>query len=462
MMTGYVLFICCIIDVQKTGNNLKWFLFLLNVVYLSLFTDAIAWLVDGVSFLRYINILDNILYYMCAPLEAFFFWHYTISYLDYDDKSIVKLNKILKIGLVAAIIAIWLNLFLPVYFTVSPEGIYTRTEHYLFSMLYTYFALIASMGIVIKKRNHLQKYQFVTFFIYAVAPLIISIITLPIYGLSIISCCIMLILLLVYCILNVSQGRDRAIADRDLALAAALQKGLLPRTFPPFPDKDEIDIYASMTPAKEVGGDFYDFFMIDEDHIGIVIADVSGKGVPAALFMMISRTIIKTQTMNSKDMDPIKIFEKVNDQLCDGNTMGLFVTAWLGIIDIKTGTLSYANAGHEYPALKKSGGKFELVKEKHSPPLGAMEGMIFRGGVSKLDPNDTIFLYTDGVTEATDPDNNLFDLQRMLDALNEDPERSLMELDRAVRKNIDDFVKDAAQFDDITMLCLNYKGSHNK
>ena len=166
--------------------------------------------------------------------------------------------------------------------------------------------------------------------------------------------------------------------------------------------------------------------------------------------------------MNSKDMDPIKIFEKVNDQLCDGNTMGLFVTAWLGIIDIKTGTLSYANAGHEYPALKKSGGKFELVKEKHSPPLGAMEGMIFRGGVSKLDPNDTIFLYTDGVTEATDPDNNLFDLQRMLDALNEDPERSLMELDRAVRKNIDDFVKDAAQFDDITMLCLNYKGSHNK
>jgi serine phosphatase RsbU (regulator of sigma subunit) len=458
MLAGYVLFICCIIDVQKTGNNLKWLLYLINVVYFALFTDVVAWLVDGLPNLVAVNLLDNVLYYCCAPFEAFFFWHYTISYLDYTSKSIKRVNKIIKLGLFAALFTRLLNLVVPVYFRITEDGFYERTPNYSFSMIYAYFTIIACLGIVIKERKHLHTYQVVTFFIYALGPLTVSVITLPIYGLSIISGVMMLILLLIYCVLNVSQGRERAITDRDLAIAAALQKGLLPRTFPPFPDKTEIDIYASMTPAKEVGGDFYDFFMVDEDHIAMVIADVSGKGVPAALFMMISRTIIKTQTMNSPDLDPKKIFEKVNNQLCDGNTMGLFVTAWLGIIDLKTGTLSYSNAGHEYPILKKAGGDFALVKEKHSPPLGAMEGLAFKGGESVIAPGDTIFLYTDGVTEATNADDKLFGTERMLKALNKNPNLPLKELDESLRSSIKSFVKEAPQFDDITMLSISYYG----
>jgi serine phosphatase RsbU (regulator of sigma subunit) len=458
MLTGYVLFICCIIDVQKTGSNLRWLLHLINAAYFALFTDAVAWIVDSVPSLRYLNLIDNTLYYLCAPIEAFFFWHYTISYLDFNGKAIQRLNRIIRDGLFVAVFVRLLNVFIPIYFKITPDGVYQRMPYYIFSMIYTYFTIIACLGIVVSERKHLHTYQVVIFFIYALAPLAVSIITLPIYGISIISGVIMLDLLLIYCVLNVSQGRERAISDRDLAIAAALQKGLLPRTFPPFPGKDEIDIYASMTPAKEVGGDFYDFFMIDEDHIAMVIADVSGKGVPAALFMMISRTIIKTQAMNSADLDPKKIFERVNNLLCDGNTMGLFVTAWLGIIDLQTGSLSYSNAGHEYPALRKAGGTFELVKEKHSPPLGAMEGLKFKGGETVIDPGDTIFLYTDGVTEATNSDNKLFDTCRMLDALNEDPNRSLRDLDAAVRDKIAAFVKEAPQFDDITMLCISFYG----
>ena len=458
MLTGYVLFICCIIDVQKTGSNLKWLLYLINVVYFALFTDAVAWLVDAVPSLAAVNLIDNVLYYCCTPFEAFFFWHYTISYLDYNSKRIKRINRIIKYGLFAALFVRLLNLFIPIYFSITPEGLYQRTPNYSFSLIYAYFTIVACLGIVIKERKHLHTHQVVTFFIYALGPLVVSVITLPIYGLSIISGVLMLILLLIYCVLNVSQGRERAITDRDLAIAAALQKGLLPRTFPPFPDKTEIDIYASMTPAKEVGGDFYDFFMVDENHIAMVIADVSGKGVPAALFMMISRTIIKTQTMNSPDLDPRKIFEKVNNQLCDGNTMGLFVTAWLGIIDLQTGTLSYSNAGHEYPILKKADGNFELVKEKHSPPLGAMEGLKFKGGESVIEPGDTIFLYTDGVTEATNADDRLFGTDKMLKALNENPALSLKELDEALRRSIKAFVKEAPQFDDITMLSIRYFG----
>ncbi|MCR5342833.1 MAG: PP2C family protein-serine/threonine phosphatase [Butyrivibrio sp.] len=269
----------------------------------------------------------------------------------------------------------------------------------------------------------------------------------------------MLVILLMYCMLNVLQGRDKAIADRDLMLASSIQEHVLPRIFPPFPDRNEFDLYASMTPAKEVGGDFYDFFMIDDNHLAVVIADVSGKGVPAALFMMVSRTIIKNQGLYSRKMNPCTILQKVNNQLCEGNELELFVTAWLGIIDISTGIMDYANAGHEYPCIRTGGGNFTLLKEKHSPPLATMEGLSFRGGQLKLQPGDALYIYTDGVTEATNSKNLLFGNDRMLSALNEDPDADPITLDKHVRNRITEFVKDAPQFDDITMLCLKYYGA---
>ncbi|WP_051656632.1 PP2C family protein-serine/threonine phosphatase [Butyrivibrio sp. AE3004] len=460
MFMGYILYICCLIDVQKTGNDLKWFLYLLNAAYFGVFTDSVAWLVDGVRELSYINFADNLLYYLCAPLEVFFFWKYTKNFLDIDKKTIKLIDGFQFYGCLVSILLSVSNVFTKFYFYVDQEGFYHRTDYYLISLIYVSFSIICTLTVIVLERKKLQSYQIVTLFMYVLGPTIVSIITVRIYGLSIINGVIMLFLLLMYCILNVVQGREKAIADRDLALASGIQEHILPRLFPPFPERIEFDLYASMTPAKEVGGDFYDFFMIDQDHLAIVIADVSGKGVPAALFMMVARAIIKNQTLYSRKMNPSTILSKVNNQLCEGNDLELFVTAWLGILTVSEGRLRYANAGHEYPCLKKNNGSFEIVKEKHSPPLAAMEGLVFRGGEIYLDKGDTLYIYTDGVTEATNSKNDLFGTDRMLSALNENMEASPAELDKKVRERIYQFVKDAPQFDDITMLCLKFNGSN--
>ena len=243
----------------------------------------------------------------------------------------------------------------------------------------------------------------------------------------------------------------------ELNVATQIQADMLPSIFPPYPQKTEIDLYATMSPAKEVGGDFYDFFLTDPNHLALVMADVSGKGVPAALFMVIAKTLLKNRAMMGGS--PSEILEDVNNQLCDGNKTQFFVTVWLAIIDLRTGAGIAANAGHEHPALRRSGKKYELVKYPHSPVLGMMEGMIFKEHEFKLSPGDSLFEYTDGVTEATDSNNCLFGEERMIEALNRNPDALPEEVLRNVRSGIDEFVAGAEQFDDITMLCFKYKGN---
>lgn len=246
----------------------------------------------------------------------------------------------------------------------------------------------------------------------------------------------------------------------ELNIATQIQADMLPRIFPAFPDRKEFDIYATMTPAKEVGGDFYDFFLIDEDHLGLVMADVSGKGVPAALFMVIAKTLIKNRAQMGGG--PGEILQYVNEQLCEGNDAELFVTVWFAILDLKTGKGLAANAGHEHPALRRADGQYELVVYRHSPAVATMEGMRFREHEFELHPGDSLFVYTDGVAEATNAQEELFGTDRMLTALNRDPDAAPETLLRTVRKDIDAFVGDAPQFDDITMLGLHYLGSEEK
>ena len=242
----------------------------------------------------------------------------------------------------------------------------------------------------------------------------------------------------------------------ELSIATQIQADMLPRIFPAFPGRKEIDIYATMTPAKEVGGDFYDFFLIDENHLGLVMADVSGKGVPAALFMVIAKTLIKNRALMGGG--PAEILSYVNEQLCEGNDAELFVTVWFAILDMTTGKGLAANAGHEHPALRRAGGEYELVIYRHSPAVATMKGMRFREHEFELHPGDSLFVYTDGVAEATNAHDELFGNERMLEALNEDPDATPEKLLPTVRKHIDRFVGDAPQFDDITMLGLLYKG----
>ena len=242
----------------------------------------------------------------------------------------------------------------------------------------------------------------------------------------------------------------------ELALATRIQADMLPNIYPAFPDRPEFDIYASMTPAKEVGGDFYDFFLIDDDHLCVVMADVSGKGVPAALFMMASKIILANNAMTGKS--PAQILTDTNAAICQNNREEMFVTVWLGILDLNTGTLTAANAGHEYPALRKPDGSFELFKDKHGFVIGGMDGARYKEYTIQMEPGAKLFVYTDGVPEATDADNELFGTDRMLAALNSQPEADPENILKNVAQAVDAFVRDAPQFDDLTMLCLEYKG----
>ena len=243
----------------------------------------------------------------------------------------------------------------------------------------------------------------------------------------------------------------------ELSLATKIQTSMLPTIFPPYPDRREFDIYASMDPAKEVGGDFYDFFLVDEDHLGLVMADVSGKGVPAALFMMASKIILQSCAMLGQS--PAEILTKTNEAICSNNPESMFVTVWVGILELSTGKLTAANAGHEFPILKTPNGGFELYKDRHGLVIGGMAGLKYREYELQLQPGSKLFLYTDGVPEATDAEQELFGLERTVAALNEAAEESPEQILKAVRRRVDAFVKDAEQFDDLTMLCLEYKGT---
>lgn len=240
----------------------------------------------------------------------------------------------------------------------------------------------------------------------------------------------------------------------ELNIASQIQQSSLPLIFPPFPNRDEFDIYASMDPAKEVGGDFYNFFLIDDDHLALVIADVSDKGVPAALFMMVSNILINEKAKVLKD--PAKVLEAVNKDLYEHNQASMFVTVWLGILEISTGKLVSANAGHEDPAILHNG-KFELKQENHGFVLGAMNGMIYQNQETKLDKGDKIFVYTDGVAEATNSNKEMFGVERMIKSLNNNKDKSPKDILASVRKDVDEFVSDAPQFDDLTMLCIELK-----
>ena len=244
----------------------------------------------------------------------------------------------------------------------------------------------------------------------------------------------------------------------ELRMANQIQESVLPNIFPAFPDRKEFDIYASMDPAKEVGGDFYDFFLIDRDHLGMVMADVSGKGVPAALFMMASKIILQSCAMLGSS--PAEILTRTNEAVCSNNRMEMFVTVWFGILDLSTGMITGANAGHEYPAIK-TGKKFELLKDRHGLVIGALDGIEYHEYELNLKPGDKMFLYTDGVAEATRGGKELFGTKRMLEALNLDAEADTVTLLRSVRRAVDGFVGTDEQFDDLTMLCFEYKGPEN-
>ena len=241
----------------------------------------------------------------------------------------------------------------------------------------------------------------------------------------------------------------------ELSLARTIQSDSIPDTFPAFPDRTDFDIYATMTPAKEVGGDFYNFFLVDDDHLAIVIGDVSGKGVPGSLSMMVTNILISERTQVGGT--PAEILSFVNKRLCEHNKAEMFVTLWLGIIELSTGKVLAASAGHDDAIIYREGGKFCQLKTKHGLAAGAFLDSRYTGFRFNLGKGDKLFLFTDGATEATDVNGNMFRMERLLNALNEKRERSPREILSGVHESVNKFVGDAPQFDDLTMLCLELK-----
>ncbi|MBQ1567672.1 MAG: SpoIIE family protein phosphatase, partial [Erysipelotrichaceae bacterium] len=243
--------------------------------------------------------------------------------------------------------------------------------------------------------------------------------------------------------------------DTELRYAKEIQISALPTIFPAFPDRSEFDIYAIMDPAKEVGGDFYDFYMIDDETLVFLIADVAGKGIPASLFMMRAKSIIKTFAENK--INVADIFTNANYELCDGNDAGMFVTSWIGFLNLRSGELKYANAGHNPPLLRRKDGIFEYLQGPPGFVLAGMEGVAYEEQRTTLEPGDEIFLYTDGVVEATNIDKKLYGEARLQECINEHIGEDSMTLCENIKQDVENFYEGAPQFDDITELSLQFK-----
>ncbi len=343
------------------------------------------------------------------------------------------------------------------------NNVYHRGRFYLLSNIAPILMLIFDTVMLIISRKKISKHVNIAFWNYMVAPAVA--IVLQSFSPKIQYIIFATVGASVYMFSVILQNQndeyqkqkiESSRIDTELNMASAIQADMLPNIYPAFPERPEFDIYASMDPAREVGGDFYDFFLVDNDHLCIVMADVSGKGVPAALFMMASKIILANNAMMGKS--PARILTDTNNSICSNNRMEMFVTVWLGILEISTGKLTAANAGHEYPVIKHSDGKYEIFKDKHGFVVGGMSGINYKEYDVHLEPGSKLFLYTDGVPEATDKDNNMFGTENMLKALNRDTSLAPKETLGNMKQAVEGFVKDAEQFDDLTMLCMEYLG----
>lgn len=383
----------------------------------------------------------------------YFFYQYVSINLEFKGRLAELTAKCIPVLIGFQTILMLANIVFPVTFFIDSAGSYQTTAFsWAEDISLVLISAAATVFIIRSGRPWNQKLAALTFiflpvFIYFALGGDFG--NAAQYGMSLLS------LVIMYCIIFHYNSNVLAATKTELNMATEIQTGMLPSVFPAFPEREEFDLYASMDPAREVGGDFYDFFMIDDKHLGIVIADVSGKGVPAALFMMISKTIIKNHAMMG--ISASEVLTRANKALHEENTTRMFVTVWIGILDVTTGKMNCSNAGHEYPAVYHDG-RFGLLKDKHGLVLGIMEQSKYQEYEIQLDKGDKIFVYTDGVPEATNAEDEQFGEERTEDALNINAGADPKEILGTVRTAVDRFVGNAEQYDDLTMVCLEYKG----
>ena len=419
--------------------------FTVNEVMIYVLTAVPEHTVTGFIFCMLSKLIDLALIYL--------FYLYVKATLGFEGKFAKIVDKLIPVLLVVQLIIQLSNIFLPVTFFVNAEG-YHVTSIVLLEEVFLVVTSVLTTILIFMSKNPFHQKAAVLMFVFL--PLVEYVFLGGNFGEASQYGIVLMSLIVMYCVIFNFKSSKLAATETELNMATEIQTSMLPSTFPAFPDRSEFDIYASMDPAKEVGGDFYDFFLIDDDHLATVIADVSGKGVPAALFMMSSKILLNDHATIGGS--PAEILERVNKLVYANNKAHMFVTVWLGILEISTGKLTSASAGHEYPMINVNG-KYELLKDKHGLAIGAMPNSKYKDTEITLNKGDSFFVYTDGVAEATDANNELFGTDRTLEALNAiQAGVSQKEILAGVRSAVDAFVKEAPQFDDLTMLGLKYFG----
>ena len=436
---------------RQDGSGIKFFRSLIILVCASFVINEVTCYSAFVPEMRILCFVFCMLSKLTDLAMIYLFYMYVRETLGFEGK-LAKIAKILiPVTLIVQALFLLANIITTVTFTVDAAGVYQSTDISLIEDIALIVTSVLTTVMIFMSHNPFSQKAAALTFIFL--PLIEYVIIEASFGEASQYGTILMSLIIMYCVISNYKSQKLAATETELNMATEIQTGSLPTVFP---DRPEFDIHASMDPAKEVGGDFYDFFMIDEDHLALVIADVSGKGIPAALFMMSSKIYIGDHaTMGGS---PAEILERVNKLVCANNDAHMFVTVWLGILEISTGKLTTSSAGHEYPIINVNG-KYELLKDKHGLAIGAMKFAKYTDTEIQLKKGDSIFVYTDGVAEATEANNQLFGTDRTLEALNSIPaDATQKEVLLGVRAAVDAFVKEAPQFDDLTMLGLRYNG----
>ena len=455
------LFICTALYYGCIGerkNDLEestyWLLGLIVQIALCFVNNILSWYIGGVPEYRKVYLFLNELTVIFDFALVMLFYNYVRRMLEFKGRLAKWLDKAVFVLIIPFTLFVLANSFYPIHFLVDEQGVFHPTA--LYHLVDLYMVIVAPLTILLLIRCEATLRQKLVALSFIAIPIVHYILINGAHGYATQYGSTLFAVTMIYSILFSDRSRKLASTQAELDTARKIQESMLPNIFPAFPERNEFDIYASMDPAREVGGDFYDFFMIDEDHLGIVMADVSGKGVPGAMFMMISKIILQSSAMLLSN--PAEILSRTNQAICSNNKEEMFVTVWLGILEISTGLIRAANAGHEYPILMKNKGSYELIKDRHGLVIGAMEESRYSGYEIQMHPGDRLFLYTDGIPEATNRFRKQYGMDNLVKALNEvkeaDPEETLAH----VRRSVDDFVKDAEQFDDLTMLCLKYNG----
>lgn len=439
---------------KRHSGYIRVFVTLLAIGCGCLFFDTAQMLVDGIPEFAMLNKVLCIFVFISETVFTFFFWMYITHILKAKSKVMNFLSFIASGLMVVFFLLPFVNFFYPLYFTIDSDGVYHRiTETWWICRVYIVIIVAFVIASLFLSKEKLKTKIVVIIFM-----------GLPViavgsggyqYGVSILYSSMIVSLVLIYSILFSDNEKHLYSTNKELGLATNIQKHMLPSIFPAFPDRKEFDIYALMDPAKEVGGDFYDFFLIDDTHLGLVIADVSDKGVPAALFMMASKIMVQNYAMIG--YSPKEVLSRVNKQICANNQDEMFVTVWLGILDLETGLLTASNAGHEKPIIKKAKGHFEVLEDKHNFVVGSFPNTPYTEYQIQLEKGDKLFVYTDGVPEARDA-NEQFSMERTIVSLRKNESLSPEEICKNLLNDLTTFIGDNTQFDDITMLCLEYRG----